>query len=49
MANERIDSMSPVSQVRICVDEEAAFFRSARSEDDERTQARIVFDSLRES
>jgi hypothetical protein len=49
VANERIASMLPVSQVRIRVDEEAAFFRSVRSEDEERTQARMVFDSSRAS
>lgn len=49
VANERMDSMSPVSQMRICVDEDAAFFRSVRSEDEERTHARIVVVSSSES
>jgi hypothetical protein len=46
---ERMESREPVSQVRIFVDEDATFLRSLRSEDEVRTQARMVLDSSRDS
>lgn len=42
---ERMESRDPVSHVRYWVDEDAAFLRSPRSEDEERTQARILLES----
>lgn len=49
LTNERMESRSPVSQVRIWVDDEATFLRSPRLEDEERTQARILLDSSSDS
>lgn len=49
VANERMESMEPVSQVRIWVEGDEHFWRSVRSVDEERTQARIVLSSERES
>lgn len=49
LTKERMESRSPVSHVRMWVDEDATFLRSPRSEDEERTQARILLDSSSDS
>lgn len=49
VAKAWMESMEPVSQVRIWVEGVETFSSSVRSVDDERTQARMVLSSERES